>query len=138
MNESLLPSTGRQCFFYIVNDIGHLESVANDSETWWCVAAANAPGDFGVIYVTGVGIRFVFEFIAFVPRREFCVRWRMATARVKIVAIVTPPKTAKELKESPELKQLRAVRRSFQGRWFEVENDLQLSLLEFVGVSSGG
>lgn len=120
--------------FYVASDVKHLPSITIGERTWWCVAKASETGDIGVIYQKKTGIRFVFKFLEFEEDNEFCKTFSMSTGHIEMLSIIDPPITFPQLRSSA-FRSLKAVRRSFQSRWFDIEETYLPALLEFL--SSG-
>lgn len=118
--------------FYIVAEQGHLAELAEGDETWWCVAAASHPGDLAFVYLKGVGVSFVLEFLDFQETSDYCRAFGMRTGTVKLLRALDEPISYRQLCSHPLLRGMRAVRRNFQSRWVEIEPEFLAPLEEFV------
>jgi hypothetical protein len=118
--------------FYIVADQGHLAEHTEGDETWWCVAAASRPGELAFVYVKGLGVCFVLEFLEFQETSEYCRAYGMRTGTVKLVRVLDEPISSRQFSSHPLLRGMRAVRRNFQSRWVEIEQEFLAPLEEYV------
>jgi hypothetical protein len=117
---------------YVASDVKHLPSIAEGERTWWCVAKASEPGDIGILYQIRIGIGFLFKFLEFEEDNDFCKSFGMATGNVEMLRVLSPPVGSSKLRSHAKLRNLKAVRRNFQNRWFEVEEDQLGCLVEFL------
>jgi hypothetical protein len=117
---------------YVTGDIKHLASIAEGERTWWCVAKASEPGDIGALYQTRIGVCFLFKFLEFEESNDYCKSFGMATGHIEMLRVFSPPVGSSELRLHAKLRHLKAVRRNFQNRWFEVEEDQLDCLVEFL------
>ena len=120
---------------YVVTDIKHLATTGEGEQTWWCTGYACNPGDIGIIYVKEIGVKYVFRFIRFDDQNTFCKRYGMATACVELLKVLDDPVSPRDLRSMPEFRQMKAVRRNFQSRWFDIEEDILAAFLNRLGVS---
>jgi hypothetical protein len=109
---------------YVVGDLKHLSTARAGERTWWCVGKASVRDDVGIIYHKGFGISHIIRFIEFEEPNEFCNVFDMATARVEIETVLANPVTIHVLRRrESEFRDLKAVRRNFQNKWFDIEED---------------
>jgi len=118
--------------FYIVADEGHLGGLSEGDESWWCVAADSRSRELGFVYVKGAGVRFVLEFLDFQETTDYCSAYGMRTGTVKLLRILEEPISSRQLSSHPLLRGMRAVRRNFQSRWVDIEQEFLTPLEEFV------
>ena len=117
---------------YVAIDVKHLASTKEGEQTWWCVAKTSAPGDVGIIYQTMVGIKYVFTVKEMEEPNAFCKSFGMATAQIKMVSVLATPVSSSQLRAHREFRKLTPVRRNFQQRWFDLDDDCIEPLLEFL------
>ncbi|MCA9804825.1 MAG: EVE domain-containing protein [Cyanobacteria bacterium HKST-UBA02] len=123
--EQKLPELKRtgEYWFYVVQQLKHLESSEVGKRTWWCIDSRSKPGDIAVIYQSAP-TRAVIMLLQVVGKRlkdeSLCSMYGMTTATVEVIHRFDPPITARELKEHPRIKDEGFTRRNFQGKSFHV------------------
>ena len=56
----------------------------------------------------------------------------MATAQIEMMSVLATPVSSSQLRAHREFRKLTAVRRNFQQRWFDLDDDCIGPLLEFL------
>jgi len=124
MEESLQSPRAVCGRLYVANDLRNLAATREGERTWWCVAKSSVDGDLGIIYHTGVGIQYIFKFLEFEEPQQFCSSFGMATGQIEILTVLSLPVTVQQLRRrDSEFRALKAVRRNFQNRWFDIEDE---------------
>ena len=111
---------------------------ARPNESWWCAPKDAAPGDSLVMYQRLLGIARL-ERIESPPeiRESRCSDANLLTVKTRFLFAIDPPITARELRTHTILRDLAAVRRSFQGTCFRVPEEYLLHLWRLVEARRG-
>jgi len=106
-------------WLFVAHNTLHLEYLNSGEESWWCVDRQCKPGEIAFVYRPLYGIARRLEILELSKKTEmFCNAYGMATARIKVLNLFSPPITPKMLKTVRELKDEAFVRRNFQGKSF--------------------
>jgi len=118
---------------YVTAKPRHLDGLTVGAKTWWCVERSASVGELGAVYVTGGhGFRFLFKLLTFVPSEYLCQEHGLGTGSVEIVASLASPVSMQILRSHPVLRQLPAMRRSFQRRSFKLEEPFLGALVQLM------
>jgi len=94
---------------------------ARGPASWWCASKEAQPGDVLILYQCRRGLARVERLTGPAPTMEpRCADVGLRTVLTEFVFRIKVPVTLQELKEHPDLREMSAVRRSFQGTFFPV------------------
>jgi hypothetical protein len=124
---------------YVVASLGHLRGEPVGARTWWCVEPGAEPDEISVMYVIRRGFALLFRYIGPAEQREgFCALHGMETGEIEILGKLPVPLSYGEIRAHRVLKNLPAVRRSFQSRSFRLDQPYYASVCKLFDYSQDG
>jgi hypothetical protein len=129
-------STRPEARIYVIKTLRHLEGLEVGTRSWWCVERNAQPGEIGVLYLIRKGMTLLFRVVSTPEEREYyCRGYGLATGEIEILAWASKPIHASVLRSDPVLKELPALRRSFQRRSFRLDQPFLTALTDLMGLT---